>query len=327
MIPLSPVDASLREVAPCIVRMTSMSAVHLRGIDLNLLVPLHALLEERSVTRAAQRIHLTQSAMSRALECLREVLQDDLLVRSQGRYELTARSADLLRELNVLLPLLQQFWSGGAFAPADVEARIRLSMTDYAAAVMLPYLMKALELRAPGVTLEVIPWHERAHEDLSAAKIDLLFSPLAVPAGLSLEPLFEERFVCLSKRGSNSSQRAMPLSSFLRCRHISVETEPNQSNLIDRALAEKGLRRNVVLRVPFLLPALRVLQQTDLLMTTPHRLALIASKDSGLHVAHCPRELPTFQYTSVWHPRLDRDPLHVWFRSLVVQTCREHLEE
>ena len=296
--------------------------MHLRGIDLNLLIPLQALLEERNVTRAAARIHLTQSAMSRSLERLRETLRDDLLVRAEGRYELTPRANDLVQELHLLLPRLEQFWKGESFSPASVQGRIRLAMTDYAAAVVLPSLLAVVGREAPGVTLEVIPWHERSYEDLSAAKVDLVFSPLAVPQGFGIEPLFHERFVCLSRKSDKKKSR-LTLTRFLEHRHISVETEPNQQNLIDRALAEAGLRRKIVLHLPFLLPALQVLQYTDLLLTTPLRLAKMASAQYSLHTTQAPSELPTFQYSSVWHPRLEREPLQAWFRTVVSETCRK----
>jgi DNA-binding transcriptional LysR family regulator len=302
-----------------------MSVVHLRGVDLNLLVPLQALLEERNVTRAAKRVHLTQSAMSRALERLREALQDDLLVRTGGKYELTPRAADLLEELSVLLPRLEQLWKEDKFVPGSASGRIRLAMTDYSAAVILPHLVAACERQAPGVLIEVHPWHELSYEDLSAAKVDLVFSPLAVPPTFCIQPLFQERFVCLSRKRSASTKASLTLARFMEQRHISVETEPNQQNLIDRALAELGLRRTVVLRLPFLLPALQVLLESNLMLTTPLRLARMASNQVNLYIAKAPAELPSFQYSSVWHPRLQRDQLQVWFRSLVEETCRQHL--
>ena len=305
--------------------MLSMSTMHLRGIDLNLLVPLQALLEERNVTRAARRIHLTQSAMSRALERLREALRDDLLVRTGGRYELTPRAADLLRELNILLPRLEQLWKGETFAAASASGRIRLAMTDYSAAVILPHLVAACERQAPGISIEVSPWHERSYEDLSAARVDLVFSPLAVPSSFCIQPLFQERFVCLSGKRFASTRTSLTLARFMERRHISVETEPNQQNLIDRALSEVGLKRTVTLRLPFLLPALQVLLESDLLLTTPLRLGRMACAQVNLYMAKAPPELPSFRYSSVWHPRLQRDELQHWFRSLVEQTCLQNL--
>lgn len=274
--------------------MLGMSPAHLRGIDLNLLVPLQVLLEERNVTRAAKRIHLTQSAMSRTLERLRDALRDDLLIRAKGRYELTPRAADLLQELDLMLPRLQHLWAGDKFSPASARGRVRMAMTDYAAAVILPHLVAATEYDAPGVQIEVSPWHEHAYEDLAAAKADLVLSPLATPDGFRVEPLFGERFVCLSAKNPVARQKVFTIARFLDGRHISVETEPHQQNLIDRALAEAGLKRTVVLRVPFLLPALQVVKNTDLLLTTPLRLARLVSAQAALYVTDAFRNCRLF---------------------------------
>ena len=159
-----------------------MSKAHFRNIDLNLLIPLKALLHERNVTRAAKRIHLSQSAMSRALDRLRSELGDELLVRVGRNYELTPRGTALISELGQIMPRLARLWEGEPFSPAQSEARIRLAMTDDASSVVLPQLAEILGRLAPGITLEVVPWHERTHEDNLATQ--LILSPLAAPANV-----------------------------------------------------------------------------------------------------------------------------------------------
>jgi DNA-binding transcriptional LysR family regulator len=297
--------------------MVFMHPVHLRNIDLNLLAPLQALLEERNVTRAAKRINLSQSAMSRALERLRELLGDDLLVRTEGKYQLTPRGSALFEELASLVPRLEQFWASEAFSPATTQGRIRLAMTDYAATVLLPYLTAECERTAPGLTLEITPWCERSYEELSAATIDLVFSPLAVPGLFRVETLFEEEFVCLIGEQHPFKQKTLSLKRYLSSRHLSVETQPKQQNLIDRPLAESGLRRRITLHLPYLLPALRTLENTELILTTPSRLAKEAIGHYRIRQIKAPPEIPTFRYSIIWHPRLERDPLHFWFRNLV----------
>ena len=154
-----------------------MSKVQFRNIDLNLLIPLKALLHERNVTRAAKRIHLSQSAMSRALDRLRSELGDELLVRVGRNYELTPRGTALMSELGQIMPRLARLWEGEPFSPAQSEAKIRLAMTDDASSVVLPQLAEILGRLAPGITLEVVPWHERTQEDNLATQ--LILSPLA----------------------------------------------------------------------------------------------------------------------------------------------------
>ncbi len=293
-----------------------MRPVQLRNVDLNLLVPLKALLHERNVTRAAERINLSQSAMSRTLDRLRSDLQDDLLVRVGRNYELTPRGAALLDELGQILPRLVRLWEGEAFTPAQSEARVRLAMTDYAATVVLPLLAEICGRVAPGLTLEVVPWNEHMHEDSAGESIHLFLSPLAVSPAFRVEALFEDLFVCVPGRKLNRSKRPLGMKEFLTFRHILVETQPNQPNLIDRMLSESGLRRRVAIHLPYLQAAIGMLEMTDLMLTIPARIA-DAGVTRGLPSIRAPKELPAIRYSMVWHPRFDTDLLHVWLRETV----------
>ena len=300
--------------------MATMHRVHLRNIDLNLLLPLHALLEERNVTRAGRRVNLSQSAMSRAFERLREVLRDDLLIRAGGEYQLTAKGSALLPELELLLPRLEEMMTGDHFAPSTTAARVRVAMTDYAATVVLPKLMAKLGRAAPGLHLEVFPWHERSHEDLKVGTADLVFTPLATPSEFRIEQLFEETFVCLLAQHHPYKRRSISLREYLKFGHISVETQPHQQNLIDRSLAEAGVRRKTLLHLPYITPAVLALEDTELVLTIPTRIATNFLGRYGIRSVSAPPEIAKFQYSMVWHPRLDMEALHSWFRDFVRQS-------
>ncbi len=294
-----------------------MQPTQLRNVDLNLLLPLKALLHERNVTRAAERVHLSQSAMSRALERLRLELHDELLVRVGRNYELTPRGAALLEELGQIMPRLARLWAGEPFSPAHSEARIRLAMTDYASSVLLPPLAEVCGRLAPGITLEVIPWHERAHEDGSLAATHLTLSPLAVPSTLHVEPLFTDVFLCVLGRRLGPRKGSVRIKEYLSFRHISVETQPHQQNLIDRSLREAGLQRRVAVHLPYFLAAIQMLESTDLVLTIPARIAAPARALLDLPCLRAPKEIAPIRYSMVWHPRFDSDLLHVWLRETV----------
>lgn len=296
-----------------------MSKVQFRNIDLNLLIPLKALLHERNVTRAAERVHLSQSAMSRALDRLRSELGDELLVRVGRNYELTPRGSALLDELGQVMPRLARLWAGEPFSPAQSEAHIRLAMTDYASSIVLPPLAEILARLAPGITLEVVPWHERAHEESGLVTTHLIFSPLAVPSTFRVEPLFEDSFLCVLGRKLTRRKTALLLKEYLSLRHISVETQPNQQNLIDRSLGEAGLQRRVAVHLPYFLAAIRMLETTDLVLTMPIRIAEPVLALFDLPQVKAPKEIPPIRYSMVWHPRFDSDLLHVWLRETVRQ--------
>jgi LysR family transcriptional regulator, nod-box dependent transcriptional activator len=297
-----------------------MSKVQFRNIDLNLLIPLKALLHERNVTRAAKRIHLSQSAMSRALDRLRSELGDELLVRVGRNYELTPRGTALMSELGQIMPRLARLWEGEPFSPAQSEAKIRLAMTDDASSVVLPQLAEILGRLAPGITLEVVPWHERTHEDNLATQ--LILSPLAAPATFRFEPLFEDSFVCVAGRKLKRGKGAISMKEYLTFRHVSIETQPNQQNLIDRSLAEAGLRRHVALHLPYFQAAIRVLEATDLVLTMPARIAEPTLAALNFQRLKAPKEIPHIRYSMVWHPRFDSDLLHIWIRETVHQIFR-----
>ncbi|MFL6302947.1 MAG: LysR family transcriptional regulator [Candidatus Sulfotelmatobacter sp.] len=299
-----------------------MRPVQLRNADLNLLIPLKALLHERNVTRAAERIHLSQSAMSRTLDRLRSELGDELLVRVGRNYELTPRGSALLDELGQVMPRLARLWAGEPFSPAQSEAHIRLAMTDYASSVVLAPLAEICGKLAPGITFEVIPWHERAHEDSEIVATHLILSPLAVPSTFRVEPLFEDRFLCIPGRRLRRRKASITMKEYLSFRHISVETQPSQQNLIDRSLGEAGLHRRVAVHLPYFLAAIRMLETTDLVLTMPARIAepMLALLD--LPRLKAPKEIPPIRYSMVWHPRFDSDLLHAWLREKVRQIFR-----
>ena len=192
-----------------------MRDVHLRQVDLNLLSTLYALLEERHVTRAATRCFLSQPAMSRSLERIRDTFGDELLIRTGRIYERTVRGEWLLRELENLLPRLEALVRGEPFDPAQSRERLRTAVTDNGSIVLLPALTQRIRTAAPDITLEIIAWHDRSFEDVEAGKIDLALSPLAAPAPLVTETLYKEDFVCLLGGGHKLRSRRFTLKQYL----------------------------------------------------------------------------------------------------------------
>jgi DNA-binding transcriptional LysR family regulator len=180
--------------------MLSMREAQLRNLDLNLLVPLHALLEERHVTRAAKRSFLSQPAMSRALERLREMLGDPLLVRSGRIYERTVRGERVLRELETLIPRLKAIVGGVEFDPFDParsQERLRVALTDHASTILLPSLVARVRRAATHVKVEVSAWRTLAYEDVEAGTVDTALSAEEGPPALESEVILNLDFVCV----------------------------------------------------------------------------------------------------------------------------------
>jgi LysR family transcriptional regulator, nod-box dependent transcriptional activator len=192
-------------------------------------------------------------------------------------------------------------------------------MTDYASSVVLPPLAAICAQHAPGITLEVVPWHERAHEDSGLITTHLILSPLAVPTTLRVEPLFEDVFLCILGRGLKRGKSPITLDEYLNFRHIAVEAQPSQQNIIDRALGEAALQRRVAVHLPYFLAAIRILETTDLVLTMPARIAKVLPGLLDLPRLKAPKAIPSIRYSMVWHPRFDTDLLHVWLRETVRQ--------
>ena len=294
-----------------------MRQSHLRHVDLNLLLALQALLEERHVTRASKRCFLSQSAMSRALEKLREMFGDALLIRSGRAYERTVRGDSLLRELQSLLPRLEAMVRGEEFDPARSQERFRLAVTHHASITLIPPLIRRIRTEAPDVRLEVSQWEERAYDAVIAGRLDAALSAEHPPSGLESEVLFEVDFVCVVGAAQKVHPPRLTLTQYLQLPHVAVENWTGQQTPVDRPLAQFGAKRRVVLSVPFFSAAIFALANTDLVLTAPRKLTKIVRPLDGVRLVEPPREIKSFPFFMTWHPRLNEEPAHAWFREQV----------
>jgi DNA-binding transcriptional LysR family regulator len=296
--------------------------MHLRHVDLNLLLALHALLEERHVTRASKRCFLSQSAMSRALERLRETFGDALLIRSGRAYERTVRGDSLLRELQSLLPRLEAMVRGGEFDPGRSQERFRLAVTHHASITLIPPLIRRIRTEAPDVRLDVSQWEERAYDAVIAGRLETALSAEHPPSGLESEVVFEVDFVCVMGAAQRVHPSRLTLAQYLQLPHVAVETWTGQQTPVDRPLAQFGAKRHVVLTVPFFSAAIFAVANTDLVLTAPRKLTKIVRPLDGVRLVEPPREIKPFPYFMTWHPRLNEEPAHVWFREQVRKAAR-----
>src|SRR5260370_18030171 len=175
-----------------------MRTTHLRQADLNLLVVFTVLAEERNVTRAAARLLLSQPAVSRALQRLRDMFHDDLLVRSSSGYEPTPKGLRLLHELETSLPRLDRLLSGGEFDPAKEETSFRIAATDHACHVLCPLLCRTALVPANRISFDFTPLHDGTFEEIEKGKLDPLLNAddCTAPAHFSMKVIYEFAFVC-----------------------------------------------------------------------------------------------------------------------------------
>ncbi|MBD2248603.1 LysR family transcriptional regulator [Nostoc sp. FACHB-888] len=299
---------------------------NLSRIDLNQLLALQALLEEKHITRAAARFSLSQPAMSRVLGRLRSALGDDLLVRSGVGYERTPRGERLLRELEVLLPRLNAVIGSNDFDPSTSQQRFRVTGTDYAAAVIVRGTVQICRKFAPGVRVEVIGWTEDSYRYVEMGRCDVALGVGSVPTppkGLKVEVLYHEHFVCMISADCKFKGKRFSLDEYLHRPHAVVATAEGQQTMIDRPLADLGKARNIVLQSPYFMATALNIVGTDLIFTAPMRLALELSKLSHFRQVLPPQEIGDFPYTMIWHPRLSGDSGHAWFRDQIRTTAKQ----
>lgn len=294
-------------------------------LDLNLLRALDALLDERNVTRAAQRLSLTQPAVSAMLTRLRESFGDPLFVRSQRGIVPTERALQLAAPLKQVLGEIEQMLQPRAFEPAEAQLTLTLASTDYALrAVVVPFLAR-LRQRAPGVRAVIVPvQHERLQAQLESGDVDMaLITPETTPADLHARRLFDERYVCVMRADHPAATRRLTLERFCALDHALVSYAGGSlSGVTDEALARVGRARRVTVSVNSFLVLPDILLTSDLIAVVPSRLVKDAKGGAqGLAVAEPPLDIPGFTKTLAWHERTHRSPGHQWVRALLFETC------
>jgi DNA-binding transcriptional LysR family regulator len=291
----------------------------LAGIDLNLLVALDALLREHNVTRAGQQVGLSQPAMSHALSRLRDLLQDELLVRGPDGMRPTALGQELAPAVREVLDQIRRtLFDSGRFEPATDERTLTLAVSDYVGHVLVPALVARIRERAPHLQLRFRPLPPAVPvQALAEGELDLVIGTFgSVPPGVMREDLYAERFVCLLAR-----QRAQPgpltPESFAARHHVLVTSPGEGPGPVDDALGALGLRRHIAVYVPHFLVAPALVVRDDLVVTLPHRLAVEAAGQLPVELLEPPVPLETFPVSQLWHERTARHPAHLWLREQV----------
>ncbi|WP_437720271.1 LysR family transcriptional regulator [Sorangium sp. So ce861] len=301
--------------------MLCIHAVNLAALDLNLLVVLEALLEERSVTAAGKRVGLSQPATSNALGRLRALLGDRLLVRRGRALFLTPRGEQLRRDVRPALDRLRAALARRpAFDPAALCDELRVGMNDYAAYVLLPRLVRRLRARAPRARLAVLAFETRdAARALDAGEVHV---GLAVEGpgltGLESRPLLRDEFALVCRPPAPRTLR-----SFLARPHLLVSPHGGRVGVVDRALAAQQLERDVHVTLPHFLMAPHLLSGTDLVGVLAGEVARDIAPALKLVVTRPPLALPGFTLSAVWHPRLTDDPAHAWLREQLAEAAAE----
>ena len=298
--------------------------MNLGGLDLNLLVALDALLSERSVTRAAQRVGLSQPGMSNALSRLRRLLGDPLLVRHGSALVPTARAQALAEPVHEALELIRgAVERPPAFDPARDRRSFRLSCSDYSVLMLIGPLVRDLATRAPGLSVEVIPRLPDAGRALDLGDVDLVIEPAEIVdrADLPSVRLWDDRWMACVWEGNTRVGDALSLDDYTGLGHLvySMGAAGQPVALPDRHLARIGVARRIELSVESFLLAPFLLQSTDLVTLVPLRAEAFLRRTGSIRLLEAPLDLPVLVEMLWWHPRAAADPAHAWLRERIAQ--------
>ena len=295
--------------------------MHISRIDLNLFVVFDAIYSEGSITRAAEVLHLTQPAVSHALGRLREVLSDELFIRSARGMRPTPYADQLIgtvrQSLNQLQRGLQQ---SVEFTPSRLNTQFRLNIRDMFEVLLMPELIRCCRRYAPEVTFSCIrvPREQLIH-DLASGRVDLAAEILLNhDESIVRRKVSEDRLVCLLRTGHPALEKDWTLAEMLRWPHVLVSTREHGPGYEDVQLSRHGLQRQIGLRTPHFFSAALVVAQSDLLVCAPERFANILSRRLGLMVKPFPMTLAPLELYLYWHYSVDQEPAHRWLREQVI---------
>ena len=288
--------------------MSDIDHLDLDGHALRLLLTVH---EEGSITRAAQRLGLTQSAVSHGLDRLRAIVGDPLFVKSGRGIVATDQAGQLARRARTLLEDLRAFSLAAGFEPARLATQFTVAANDLQRDLLLPAWLRRLRAEAPQVSLRVIPSGAPGAELLREGECDLVITPRPPVAGDILQKrLFADRYAVFY----DPARRAAPATraAYLAAEHVTVLYEPRRALDVDRWLADQGVARRFVATVPGLAALAALLRGGDWVATAPSLMGRGALQ--GLAQVPVPLKTPEMPMYAVWHQRHQNDPVHRWLR-------------
>lgn len=295
-------------------------------LDLNLLVALDALLDEKKTTAAAQRIHVSQSAIAGMLARLRLYFEDDLLVQVGRQMELTPLGRDLADPVRQLLLQIQATVSiRPTLAIATERRHFRITVSDYAIPILMAPLIRRLQELAPFITIELCPQIETTGQNLRRGETELSIVPDDyLDAGHPHALLFEETYSCVVWDGNTEVGDVLDLATFSRCGHVAPHLgRPGAPTVAERYLAASKVARRIAVTTYDFTALAPLVVGTNLIATMQTRLARDSEKRLALRVLAPPLAMPSLKMCMQWHDYQTADPAHRWLREQLMAVAAE----
>ncbi|PTY35966.1 LysR family transcriptional regulator [Saccharospirillum sp. MSK14-1] len=310
--------------------------MQLNRIDMNLLVYLDVLLRERSVTRAADQLGISQPAMSNGLRRLRVLFDDPLLIRTSEGMTPTERARQLEPTLRTVLQDIERAVQPRSDFDAAASGRVfRIMVSDYAESTLIPPLLRRLREIAPSVILDLMTPSDVSFFDVEQGKVDLVINRFnSIPQSFHQTTVWKDDFCCMVSR-DNPILDNFSLKNYLEAQHVwvsktgfgvSVGVDPGdvqRLGWVDEVLRQLGKKRRITVFTRHYQAAMLLSEQNDLVLTVPSRAALLQAENPRLVVKAPPFEIPPIQLKLVWSPLLHHDPAHRWMRRLINEVAEE----
>ena len=295
--------------------------MNLRQFDLNLLVALDVLLDERNVTRAAERLHLSQPAMSRMLARLRHAFGDELLVRVGRNLEPTEFASGIAARVHDTVQGLENLLDASRpFEPKTDSRAFRISASDYAVLVLFGAIMRRLIERAPRMAAHFVRLDLEVGERLASGEVDFAVLPAEFEPNLPSVALFEDTWVCAAWTGHPTIGDRLTIEQFLEQPHLAFNiSDPSHVSVADEHLAREGHLRRIVASTESFTAAPFLLRGTSLLTILPRRLGERMREAAEIRLFELPFKVPPLREKLAWNPRFTTSPGHVWLREQLVR--------
>ena len=317
--------------------LPAVKPTNFRTLDLKLLRVFDEVMAERSLTRAARNLSLTQPAVSNALRRLRDTLGDDLVVRVGQGMAPTPRALVLWPTVRDALHQLQESLNPSSFEPATASTAFVLAMADATAAELMPGLIDIMERDAPGVTIRVVPLTTRdprklldeGKADLAVGHFPSVLADLVVRAqgdeavSFAHQRLYDGLYVCVMRSGHPLARGPLTLDKFCAARHLLVSFSGRPYGFIDESLAALGKKRQVVLTVNQFFTAGRVVANSNLLTVLPEHFVSVTGIADQLVLRQLPFDVAPVHVDALWHSRLGSQSAHQWLLKAVEKASKK----
>ncbi|OXX37075.1 LysR family transcriptional regulator [Vibrio sp. V09_P4A23P171] len=312
-----------------------MNIEKLARIDLNLLVCLSVLLEELNVTRAAHRLCLSQSAVSKSLAKLRQQFNDPLFIRNSHGLKATPQALYLKPKLDTLINQLELLTQPQQFSPQSSEYRFHIAAVESVYPLILPHFLPAIFSQGPNLNINTHSWNDQTFKKLQLGELDLGITgkdidindaklTMLPPNDICEQEIYRDSQMCVVRKDHPALRDNWTLERYLSLRHVQVRCDGNDRWLLDYRLADIGRERDIAITVPDFNSATSLCTYTDFIFTAPSHFTHLVAKQMDLVVLPLPMEFPPMAYTLFWHRDRESDPALSWLRQMI-QTKTLHL--